>query len=55
VVPGSPAAKSRGWAIGAARIFGATPAVIADTTSHAHNAVLVKQLTSTMAAVVQAL
>ena len=51
---GSPAAKSRGYAIGAARIFGATPAVIADTTSHAYNAELVKQLTPAMQAVIAA-
>jgi hypothetical protein len=45
---GSPAAKSRGYAIGAQRIFGATPAILADTTSHAYNAELVKQLTPEM-------
>jgi metallophosphoesterase (TIGR03768 family) len=50
VSPGSPAAKSRGYAIGAARIFGATPAVLADTTSHAYNAELVIQLTPAMQA-----
>ena len=50
VVEGSPAAKSRGYAIGAARIFGATPAVLADTTSHASNAELVKQLSPAMQA-----
>jgi len=48
VAEGSPAAKSRGYAIGAARIFGATPAILADTASHAYNAELVKQLTSQM-------
>ena len=48
VADGSPAAKSRGYAIGAARIFGATPAILADTTSHAYNAELVKQLTPEM-------
>jgi hypothetical protein len=52
VAEGSPAAKSRGYAIGAARIFGATPAVLADTTSHAYNAELVKQLTPAMQAVI---
>jgi metallophosphoesterase (TIGR03768 family) len=52
---GSPAAKSRGYAIGAARIFGATPDIIADTTSHAYNAELVKQLTPDMQAYMQAL
>ena len=50
VAEGSPAAKSRGYAIGAARIFGATPAIIADTTSHAYNAELVKQLSPAMQA-----
>jgi hypothetical protein len=47
---GSPAAKSRGYAIGVARIFGATPAILADTTSHAYNAELVKQLSPEMQA-----
>jgi metallophosphoesterase (TIGR03768 family) len=50
VKAGSPAAASRGYAIGAARIFGATPAIIADTTSHAYNAELVKQLSPEMQA-----
>ena len=50
VAEGSPAAKSRGYAIGAARIFGATDAVLADTTSHAYNAELVKQLSPEMQA-----
>jgi metallophosphoesterase (TIGR03768 family) len=48
VVEGTPAAKSRGYAIGAARIFGATPEVLADTSSHAYNAELVVQLTPDM-------
>ena len=48
--PGSPAAKSRGYAIAVARIFGATPATLADTTSHAYNAELVKQLSPEMQA-----
>lgn len=48
VVEGSPAAKSRGYAIGAARIFGAV--AFADTTSHAYNAELVKQLSPDMQA-----
>jgi len=52
VAEGSPAAKSRGYAIGAARIFGATPAILADTTSHAYNAELVKQLSPEMQAVI---
>jgi metallophosphoesterase (TIGR03768 family) len=48
VAAGSPAAKSRGYAIAARRIFGATPAIIADTTSHAYNVELVKQLSPEM-------
>ena len=60
VSPGSPAAKSRGYAIGAARIFGGNdnvtplPAIRTggDTTSHAYNAELVKQLTPTMQAII---
>lgn len=55
VAGGSPAAKSRGYAIGAARIFGATPATLADTTSHAYNAELVKQLTPEMQAKIASL
>jgi hypothetical protein len=50
VGPGSPAAKSRGYAIGAARIFGATDAIRADTQSMAYNAELVIQLTPAMQA-----
>ena len=50
VAEGSPAAKSRGYAIGAARIFGATPAILADTTSRAYNVELVKQLSPEMQA-----
>ena len=46
VSDGSPAAKSRGYAIGAARIFGS--AARNDTTSHAYNAELVIQLTPEM-------
>ena len=52
VVEDSPAAKSRGYAIGAARVFNATPAVLADATSHAYNAELVKQLTPAMQSVI---
>ncbi len=52
VAEGSPAAKSRGYAIGAARIFGATPAILSDTTSHVYNAELVKQLTPEMQAII---
>lgn len=48
VTPDSPAGKSRDYAIGTARIFGATPAILADTTSHSYNAELVKQLTPQM-------
>jgi hypothetical protein len=43
VEPGSPADKSRGYAIGAARISGGK-ASFTDTSSHAYNAELVKQL-----------
>jgi metallophosphoesterase (TIGR03768 family) len=50
VAAGSPAAKSRGYAIGVTRIFGATPETLADTSSHAKNAELVKQLTPEMQA-----
>jgi metallophosphoesterase (TIGR03768 family) len=50
IVAGSPAAKSRGYAIAVTRIFGATPESLADTTSHAYNAELVKQLTPEMQA-----
>ncbi|MBE0559009.1 MAG: TIGR03768 family metallophosphoesterase, partial [Proteobacteria bacterium] len=54
VTAGSPAAKSRGYAIAAARIFGATDAIIADTRSMAYNAELVKQLTPAMQAIIAA-
>ena len=50
VSEGSPAAKSRGYAIGAARIYGPTAESQADTTSHAYNAELVKQLSTEMQA-----
>ncbi len=46
---GSPAAKSRGYAIGAARISGGT-ASFTDTNSHAYNAELVKPLSPAMQA-----
>jgi metallophosphoesterase (TIGR03768 family) len=52
VSPGSPAAKSRNYAVGASRIFNATTASIADSTSHAYNAELVKQLTPRMKTVI---
>ncbi len=48
VAEGTPAAKSRGYAIGASRIFGATSEILADTASHAYNAELVKQLSPEM-------
>ena len=47
---GSPAAKSRGYAIGAARVFG--DSALSDTSSHAYNAELVKQLTPPMQAII---
>ncbi len=50
VAEGSPAARSRAHAVGAARIYGATPATLADTRSHAYNAELVKQLSPAMQA-----
>ena len=49
VKAGTPAAKSRGYAIAAGRIFGPT---ITDTTSHAYNAELVKQLTLQMQTII---
>lgn len=52
VAPGSPAYNARGYAIGATRIFGATTASIADTSSHAYNAELVVQLTPVMQSVI---
>ena len=45
---GSPAADSRGYAIGASRIFGNTS--LSDTTSRAYNAELIKLLTPVMQA-----
>ncbi len=50
VVAGSPAEKSRGYAIGAARVFGTYP--LSDTASQAYNAELVKQLTPAMQAII---
>ncbi|WP_243373360.1 TIGR03768 family metallophosphoesterase [Geotalea sp. SG265] len=52
VAPVSPATTSRGNAIAAARIFGATPSIIADATSRAVNAELVIQLTPEMQTVI---
>jgi hypothetical protein len=46
VEEGSPAADSRGYAIGTSRIF--TNTAFSDITSHAYNAELVKQLTAAM-------
>ncbi len=48
----SPAATSRGNAIAAARIFGATPEIMADNTSHAVNVELVVKLTAEMQAII---
>ena len=48
VAPGSPAAKSRAYAVGASRIFNAKAQSITDGTSHAYNAELIKQLTPHM-------
>jgi metallophosphoesterase (TIGR03768 family) len=50
VTPGSPAGKSRGYAIGAARIYGVIP--LTDATSHVYNFELVTQLTTTMQTVI---
>lgn len=50
VATGSPAAKSRGYAIGAARVFGAYDP--ADNASQSYNAELVKKLTPAMQAVI---
>jgi metallophosphoesterase (TIGR03768 family) len=46
----SPAYKSRGYAIGAARVYGTYP--LSDTTSHSYNAELVVQLTPVMQSVI---
>lgn len=50
VVAGSPAEKSRGYAIGAARVDGTY--TLSDTASQAYNAELVKQLTPAMQAII---
>ncbi len=50
VQAGSPAYKSRGYAIGAARVYLSYP--LNDTTSHAYNAELVVQLTPVMQSVI---
>ncbi len=46
----SPAAVSRGYAVGAARIFGSPCTSLTDTNSYAHNAELLKLLTPPMQA-----
>lgn len=49
VAAGSPAAASRGYAVGTARIFSTPPTLPAgDTSSHSYNAELVTQLSPTM-------
>ena len=50
VQPNSPAYKSRGYAIGAARVYGNCS--LDDTTSHSYNAELVVQLTPVMQSVI---
>ena len=51
VLPGSPAAKSRGYAIGAERISAGAPGAFADSTAHVFNAELVKPLSTEMQAI----
>jgi hypothetical protein len=55
VSPGSPAAQSRSYAVGAYRIFNANSQSIGDNTSHAYNAELVVQLTARMRNVIAGL
>jgi hypothetical protein len=50
VAPGSPAGKSRGYAIGAARVFGAF--AFTDASPHVYNDELIKELTPAMQAVI---
>ncbi len=50
--PGSPAAKSRGYAIGANRIAAGEPGAFTDTTAHVYNAELVKHLSTEMQAII---
>jgi metallophosphoesterase (TIGR03768 family) len=52
VAAGTPAERSRGYAIAIGRLYGATPTSLSltDSTSHAYNAELVKQLSSDMQA-----
>ena len=49
--PGSPAAKSRGYAIGANRIAAGDPFAFTDTSAHVYNAELVKPLSTEMQAI----
>jgi len=55
VSPGSPAANSRDYAVGASRIFNSNTQSITDGTSHAYNAELVLQLTPRMRGVIAGL
>lgn len=55
VSPESPAARSRAYAVGAARIFAANDTVRADTRSQAYNAELIQQLTPRMQAIIAGL
>ena len=48
VEPGSPADKSRGYSVGASRIFGRPTATFDDTSAYIYNAELVKQLAPPM-------
>jgi metallophosphoesterase (TIGR03768 family) len=52
VTPGSPAEISRGYAVGASRIFGNPATNFTDTASYAYNAELVKLLTLPMQAII---
>lgn len=50
VMPGSPAGKSRGYAIGAARVYGDIS--FTDTSPHVYNGELIKELTPTMKSII---
>jgi hypothetical protein len=52
VVPGSPADVSRGYAIGASRVFGNPSTSLADTNAYVLNAELIKTLTPAMQTVI---
>jgi metallophosphoesterase (TIGR03768 family) len=52
VVDGSPAAKSRGYAVASSRIFGADDNKRASTASKSYNAELIKKLTPAMQAII---